>query len=147
MKTMMLWILLVFANTAIWGQTDSEYTKTLKKMFEVSGSEATYQGAISQMMQLFKEQHEDVSDSDFAALENEFKKTSIDELTDMLIPVYSKHLTLDDLKGIIQFYESPAGKKLASKNPLIVQESMVIGQEWGYKIGMEIQKKLEEKKD
>lgn len=147
MKTIMLWILLVFANTAIWGQTDSEYAKTLKKMFEVSGSEATYQGVISQMMQMFKDQYGTVPGSDFTALEAELKKTSIDDLTGMLAPVYSKHLTIDDLKAIIQFYESPAGKKLASKNPMITQETLVIGQEWGYKIGMEIQKKLEEKKD
>ncbi|MCB0648170.1 MAG: DUF2059 domain-containing protein [Saprospiraceae bacterium] len=147
MKTIMLWILLVFANTAIWGQTDSEYAKTLKKMFEVSGSEATYQGVISQMVQMFKNQNSALSGSDFDAMEAEFKKTSIYDLAEMLVPVYSKHLTMDDLKAIIQFYESPAGKKLASKTPMITQESMAIGQEWGYKIGMEIQKKLEEKKD
>ena len=147
MKTIMLWILLVFANTAIWGQTDSEYAKTLKKMFEVSGSEATYQGVISQMVQMFKNQNSALSGSDFDAMEEEFKKTSIYDLAEMLVPVYSKHLTMDDLKAIIQFYESPAGKKLASKTPMITQESMAIGQEWGYKIGMEIQKKLEEKKD
>lgn len=146
MKTIMLWILLVLANTTIWGQADSEYTKTLKKMFEVSGSEATYQGAISQMMQIFKQQNPGIQESDFDGLASELKKTSIQDLTEMLTPVYSKHLTIDDLKAIIQFYESPAGKKLASKNPIITQESMAIGQEWGYKIGLEFQKKLEEKK-
>jgi hypothetical protein len=78
-------------------------------------------------------------------LEKEFLKTSLDDLVDMLVPVYSKHLTLDDLQKIIDFYQTPAGKKYAEKTPLIMQESMQIGQQWGMKIGQKFQEKLQEK--
>ena len=54
-------------------------------------------------------------------------------------------MTLEDLKEIIRFYQTPVGQKFAKSTPLIMQESMQIGQQWGMKLGLEITKKLEEK--
>jgi hypothetical protein len=45
---------------------------------------------------------------------------------------------------IIEFYQTPVGKKYAEKTPLIMQESMQVGQQWGMKIGQEFQNKLQE---
>ena len=91
-----------------------------------------------------KEQFSDVPEETWNDLEKEFLKTSIDDLVDMLVPVYSRHLTLDDLQKIIEFYQTPVGQKYAEKTPLIMQESMQIGQQWGMKIGQEFQNILQE---
>ena len=40
-----------------------------------------------------------------------------DKMIKAVIPVYKKYLTLDDLKEIIKFYETPVGKKLSEMNP------------------------------
>ncbi len=69
--------------------------------------------------------------------------TSITELVKLLVPTYQKHLSLEDLKGIIAFYESPLGIKYAEKTPFITQESMAIGQQWGMLLGQKIAKKME----
>jgi len=70
-------------------------------------------------------------------------KASIDELVEMLAPVYKKHLSEDDLDKIIQFYNTPVGKKLAEATPAITQESMQVGQQWGMKVGQIVADKLE----
>lgn len=127
------------------GQTDKEYEKTLKKMFKVSGSEETYATAIDQMFVMFKESYTDVKPELWDELQKEFAKTSIDDLTEMLIPVYKKYLTVADLEAIIAFYASPAGKKYAKNTPFIMQESMQVGQEWGMKIGTKFAEKMTEK--
>lgn len=140
-------LVLVFAlcfAIDLFGQAETEYKQTLKKMFEVSGSEAAYKSAISQMFAMFK-QSQQVPANVMAELEQDFMKTSMDELVDMLAPVYHKHMTRDDLMKLIEFYETPVGIKFAQKTPLIMQESMQIGQEWGMKIGQEFEKRLKDK--
>ncbi|UCH13121.1 MAG: DUF2059 domain-containing protein [Bacteroidales bacterium] len=136
-------ILLTFGLT--FGQVDPEFKAALKNMFEVSGSEETYKTVIRQMVSMFKTQFANVPEGHWNDLENEFLQTSLDDLVDMLVPVYSKHLTLEDLQKIIEFYHTPTGKKYAEKTPLITQESMQIGQQWGMQIGQDFQNKLKEK--
>jgi hypothetical protein len=67
------------------------------------------------------------------------------DLVKMLVPVYKKHLTLADVEGLITFYKSPVGQKFAKKTPMITQESMQIGQQWGMVIGQKFADKMKEK--
>ena len=128
-----------------FSQTDDNYKETLNELFRVSHSSETFDVAIKQMFSMFKTQFTNVSVDIWEELEKDFMKASMNDLIDMLVPIYSKHLTIDDLNELIRFYESPVGKKYAEKNPLIVQESMQVGQQWGQKIGAEFEKKMQER--
>lgn len=110
----------------------------------MSGSEATYQAAISQMFVMLRGQN-NIPENIVADLEQEFLNTSLAELVDMLTPVYEKHFSEADLQEIIKFYDSPIGRKFAEKTPFVMQESMQVGQQWGQKIGEAFQVKLKEK--
>lgn len=47
------------------------------------------------------------------------------ELVDRVYyPVYDKYFSASDLEAIIQFYESPAGKKYVSTTSILMQESL-----------------------
>lgn len=137
-----LFMLFTFTSFA---QNDKTYENTLSEMFAISGSEATFQSAIKQMLNMQKQQHPSVSAEIWDELEKEFLKTSIDDLVTMLVPVYKKHMTQSDLEGLIKFYQSPVGKKFAEKTPLITAESMQVGQQWGMKIGQAFQEKMKAK--
>lgn len=128
-----------------FAQTDADYATSLKKMFRASGTEESYQAAIKQMFTMFKEQSPNVKASVWDEYENEFLHTSINELVEMLVPVYKKYMSIDDLEAMIKFYETPVGQKYAKSTPLIMRESMEIGQKWGERIGEEIGHKLKEK--
>lgn len=125
--------------------TKVTYSKTLKKLFEVSGTKESYQTVIKQMFTMFKKQNSNIGSDVWNDLENEFSKTSLNDLTEMLVPVYSKYMTLGDLQELINFFETPAGKKFAKNTPLITQESFQIGEQWGRKIGQDFKKKIKEK--
>ena len=144
-KQLLTIILLINVSLTAFGQTDGEYSNTLKKMFEVSGSEESYRAVIQQMFTMYKKQYSDVDAAVWNDLEKEFLKTSLNELTEMLTPVYAKYMTQEDLNGIIKFYETPVGGKFAKNTPLILQESMQIGQQWGMKIGQDFANKMKEK--
>ena len=137
-------IVSVFSLTISFGQTDN-YQGTLKKMFEVSGTQESFKASIKQMFVMFKQQNANVPDSLWAEFQNEFLKTSIDDIVTMLSPVYQKYLTQNDLEKIINFYQTPVGKKYAENTPLLMRESMQVGQQWGMKIGQDFQKKLKDK--
>ena len=71
-------------------------------------------------------------------------EVNFDELTELIIPIYDKHFSHDDIKELIAFYQTPIGKKLIEKQPDIIKESMVAGMTWGQKIGAKLVKKLRE---
>ena len=136
-------VLLVSATS--FAQVDKEYTKTLKKMFAVSGANESYNAAIKQMFTMFKQQYTNVEADIWEELEKEFSQTSINDLTEKLVPIYAKYMTKDDLVAMINFYETPIGKKYAKNTPLIMQESMQVGQEWGMQIGQDFTEKMKKK--
>lgn len=144
-KTLTALALILCACSIAMAQPDETYNATLKKMFQVSGSEKTYSTVIVQMISIFKEQYPAIDAAVWNEFADEFLQTSLDDLTEMLAPVYFKHLTQTDLEAIIDFYKSATGKKFASKTPMIMQESMQVGQVWGQKIGEEFSRKLEER--
>ena len=125
---------------------DQAYAETLRKMFAVSGSEQSYHAVISQMVDMFKKQYPQVEAGYWDSFEKEFMATSLNDLVEMLIPVYYKYLTREDLEGMIKFYDTPIGKKYAQSTPLILQESMLVGQTWGMKVAEDFQRKMDAEK-
>jgi hypothetical protein len=62
-----------------------------------------------------------------AVITNYEKKFDVDAVTGQLISVYDKHYTDEEIKGLLQFYGSPLGQKVAAESPKIgreIQESI-----------------------
>ncbi len=73
------------------------------------------------------------------------KKIKTEDLVEMLVPIYDRHLTHSEVVALIGFFEGPVGKKLLSVQPSIMRESMQVGQQWGEKIGNEVTAELQKK--
>lgn len=67
-----------------------------------------------------------------------------DNLVNLIVPIYDRHFTHDEIKELIKFYDSPIGKKLVAELPSITQESMAAGQQIGAKIGARIHQRLKQ---
>src|SRR5271163_909711 len=50
------------------------------------------------------------------------KKYDADQVTEQLISVYDRHYSDDEIKGLLQFYGSPLGQKVAAEMPKINRE-------------------------
>ncbi len=48
----------------------------------------------------------------------------INEITQRLVPIYDKYFTEKELQELINFYQSPTGRKLIEVMPLIMEDSM-----------------------
>ena len=50
------------------------------------------------------------------------KRLDVDQVTDQLVGIYDKHFSEDEIKGLLQFYGSPLGQKVAAEMPKIGHE-------------------------
>lgn len=53
------------------------------------------------------------------------KKFDVDQVTNQLVLSYDKHFTDDEIKGLLQFYGSPLGQKVAAEMPKITRETQI----------------------
>ncbi len=73
------------------------------------------------------------------------KKTKMSELIDRLLPIYDKYYSKEDVKGLIQFYQTPLGQKIISVIPAISRESNMVGSAWGQEKAQEVISELQAK--
>ena len=64
------------------------------------------------------------------------------EFEALVVPVYDRHFSADELRQLIAFYQSPIGQKMISEQPAVLQESMEAGRQWGRKLGASIAMQL-----
>lgn len=138
-------LFIIIASSCSFAQNNASYRSSLKQLMQLSGAEGTYKGVISQMITLFKQQQPSVPAAFWDEFTLEMNKVAIDQVVDLILPAYQKHLTEEEIKGVIAFYKTPVGKKYASKTPVITQESMIAGQVWGKTLGEKVIKRLREK--
>lgn len=143
-----LFFILAFA-LGTWGithaqtaQVSNEYTAALQKMLEVSNGLDATQQVMTQLFAVFKSQFSEVPAEVWDRMQKEMSASMKKDFVEMLAPIYQKYLTLEDMKAIIAFYESPAGKKLATSQTGIATESFQAGQKWGEQIGLKVQEQL-----
>jgi hypothetical protein len=59
------------------------------------------------------------------------------DLINLVVPVYDKYLSDDDIKGLIQLYQTPIGRKVIEVLPKVAAESQAAGAKWGEQLGRE----------
>jgi uncharacterized protein len=64
---------------------------------------------------------------------------------DLFVSLYDRHFSLEEIRAINGFYATDAGKKMIEKQPVLLQQGMSIGAEWGRRIGPEIDRRVREK--
>lgn len=126
------------------GAQSPEFAATVKKLITVSGGDATMKMIPEQMAKMFEQQSANIPPKVADEIRKMFSEESIAKLVDQMIPIYSKYYTQEDLDGLIEFYNSPVGKKLAETQPKIAMESIQIAQQWAQDFGQKIAKIMAE---
>lgn len=57
-----------------------------------------------------------------------------EDLIALLVPVYAKHFTLEDVEAQIAFYKTPLGQKMLVVTPALTRDSMAVGSVWGQEL-------------
>jgi uncharacterized protein len=64
-------------------------------------------------------------------------KLDLQKLLDLAVPLYDKYLSDEEIKGLIQFYQTPIGQKALKVLPQLTAELAEAGQKMGETIGRE----------
>ena len=111
----------------------------IRKMLVATGAGQMGVQVINQMIGMQRRQNPNVPKEFWDDFLSEIDANELIELT---IPAYDKHLSHDEVKELTRFYESPVGKKLVQVQPQIMQDSMSAGQQWGAKLAQKIVERL-----
>jgi len=123
-------VAIVFISYEVKAQADS-FDADIVKMQAINGSSGATDAMFSQVVAQLKPSKPNVTEEQWATLKKEVFDVEVAELNKQLIPIYKKHFTQEDVQGIIAFYETPTGKKMAEQTPMITMESMQLSQTWG----------------
>jgi uncharacterized protein len=66
----------------------------------------------------------------------------LDEMIDKIAGIYARKFSAAELKEVANFYRGPTGQKFVQQLPGIMQESMVIGQQFGQQFAADLQKRM-----
>ena len=101
-----------------------------------------------QMISAIQSARPDISSDTFEVIREETRK-AVDEslseqggLIDLFVPIYNRNFTHNEIKQLISFYGTPLGKKIIKTMPGMMQECMVVGQQWGNQIGPILQERI-----
>ena len=132
MRLLIISILFTFSFNFSISQEDN-YKGLLTDFIKAQGQFETFNATIDQMtsmMGVTLNEDEKV----------EFTNDVMSSLIEMLVPVYQKHFTEQDLKDAIDLFKTPIGKKISEKSPIIAQESMQASMQWGMELSTKLQK-------
>lgn len=73
-----------------------------------------------------------------------FEKLDTRDLVEQMLPIYATHFSVEELRTINDFYESPAGQKLALSTPLMMEEFRRAGERWAIHVAKEALSELDQ---
>jgi hypothetical protein len=133
------------AGAAQQPKNNSAKETDIRELLHVTGMDAVVEKQMSQMSEQMKpliekalppgpRRHEIVETFTIKFL----ARANSQGLMQQVIPVYEKYLTDDDVKAVIRFYKSPAGRHLLKIMPEMMKEASTVGQQYGEQIARQV---------
>lgn len=121
---------------------DPKKEAAIRKMFEVMGTSKLMQQVMASMMANMRpmlvsslppgEYREKLADLFFQKFQT---KVNVQQLMDLTVPVYAKYFSVEEIEGLIKFYQTPLGQKSLSVLPQTMSEVQAEASKWGEKAG------------
>lgn len=132
-----------YTNAPAPDDIDPAKKAEIVKLLQLTGTVKLTQQMMDQMLSNFKTHNSRVSQEFWDRFE---KEMDIQALVDKIVPLYAKYYSLEDLKAVNAFYQTPAGQRMLAATPLIMHESMQIGQDWGRQVVTRLIAELKDEK-
>src|SRR5262245_25632505 len=114
----------------------------IRKLLDLVGTKALVSQTIDSMSKSIKplltnslppgEYREKLVDLFFAKFTT---KTNVDHLLDLAVPVYDKNFSHQEIRALIDFYQTPLGQKTITALPKVTAEMQEQGRKWGEELG------------
>ena len=142
------WLAISLMSAAPAPAQSPETVAAAKDLMAVMRSSDNFKTMMPSIMQALKPaivQGRPEVDRDFDALVAPLlgaMNSRLDEIIDKVAGIYARNFTAAELREVAAFYRGPTGQKFVQKLPGVMQESLVVGQQFGQQIAGELQKRM-----
>ncbi len=109
-----------FALASQFGFSQEDFKADVMRVIEMSGSNATMDAAKAQVLAMVPSDKQAEFTKEFDAI--------INSISEQQAKNFMEVYTHDDVKEMIKFYESPVGKKMQEKAPILAEKAMAMQQ-------------------
>ena len=118
-----------------------------RKLMQVVGTSGVLKqildDTIEQQIATMRRLRPELPDRFWDQFTSDFKRdANPDELIDLMVPIYEKNFSHDEIQQLLVFYSTPLGKKITSTLPEIQRESMDAGKQWGEKVAERLEERM-----
>ena len=110
-------------------QIDPAKDADIRALIELVGARDQIQDSITTSAEQYREKllatvpNNDKGQAFINSVISEYEKNyDLDDVIRQLVAIYDKHYTDDEIKGLLQFYGTPFGQKVAAEQPKIARE-------------------------
>lgn len=154
-----VWFVILFCLSGVTASFGEELTDekkaAIKELLQTTGAlqigEMLGNAYSQQMFKILQESEPDIDPKAFDIIKEESAQLIHEEMEvkdsfmPYMYPIYHKYLTLEETKGLVQFYKTPLGQKAISVLPQMTREGLAAGQEWGQGIRVKFQERVLER--
>jgi uncharacterized protein len=115
-----------------------EKEKGIRRLLDLAGTKALIAQAMGQMEKTTRPELENslppgaYREKLIEAFFVKFRaKFDVQKMVELAVPIYDKYFSLEEVQGLIHFYETPLGQKSISVLPQLTAELMEEGRQWG----------------
>jgi len=141
MKKFTVLFFTIIISFSAFAQLPSKQQK-IDMLIDMTGGAKLGVQLVKNMIGSIKKTYSEVPEEVLDGFVNEF---NTDDLKKLIIPIYDRYYTDEDIDALIAFYRSPIGKKTIEVTPSVLTESMAAGAKWGKAIGDQLFEKLKQK--
>jgi len=140
--------LVAVGPTAYAQQPTPSSIAVAKQLIAVSGATTIFNpliaGVVEQAKILYLQQNPALAKDlgDIATQMRADLQPRLNEITEEVAKIYATNFTEQELKDILAFYQTPAGKKLLAQQAKIIETSMSFAQNWANKLSDEVIAKM-----
>ncbi len=130
---------LLKGGTCVRKMSDPEKLADIRHFLILTGAVRSGTQSMEQMIRSYQAIMPQVPETFWAEFREEFDEQA---LLALLVPIYDKHLSHEDIKALIAFYESEAGQRYLQALPDIQRDSRITGQRFGQALAQRLEHRL-----
>jgi hypothetical protein len=109
----------------------AEFRNAVRDLAEKSGILSSLtEGGVEAVIDSLKEVYPEVESEYWLKKSGELEKSAKDEVAEYLVVSYAEHFSVEEINALIEFYETPEGRKWASLMPVLVMSHKEAGERW-----------------
>jgi hypothetical protein len=135
-KALALMAVAVFASAAWTARADDQASEaSIKELMALTGAGNIGIQVMQTMLPTLKQLVPQAPDSFWTEF---MSGVHPEDLEKLVVPIYQKHFTEQEIRETIEFYNSPTGRKVVQQLPMVMQESMAVGRVYGQQLAQKV---------